>query len=86
LGSGSLATNEPAPHGYEAGRTARAMARSAYAAFMLQGIPLILFALACGRSMCRLEIKALVVAVGGIAGSFGLGWLLVSRTRLGRIV
>jgi len=33
-----------------------------------------------------LEIKALVVAVGGIAGSLGLGWLLVSRTRLGQIV
>jgi hypothetical protein len=33
-----------------------------------------------------LEVKAVVVAVGGIAGSFGLGWLLVSRTRLGQIV
>jgi hypothetical protein len=69
-----------------AGRTARAMSRSAYAAFMLQGIPLILFALALRTFDVPLEIKALVVAVGGIAGSFGLGWLLVSRTRLGRIV
>jgi hypothetical protein len=62
------------------------MARSAYAAFMLQGIPLILFALALRAFEVPLELKALVVAVGGIAGSFGLGWLLVSRTRLGQIV
>jgi hypothetical protein len=53
---------------------------------MLQGIPLIVFALALRAFDVPLEIKALVVAVGGIAGSFGLGWLLVSRTRLGRIV
>ncbi len=59
---------------------------AAYAAFMLQGIPLILFGLALRAFDVPLEIKALVVAVGGIAGSFGLGWLLVSRTRLGRIV
>jgi hypothetical protein len=70
----------------QAGRTARAMARSAYAAFMLQGIPLILFALALRAFEVPLEVKALVVAVGGIAGSFGLGWLVVSRTRLGRIL
>jgi hypothetical protein len=70
----------------QAGRAARAMARSAYAAFMLQGIPLILFALALRAFEVPLEIKALVVAVGGIAGSFGLGWLLVSRTRLGQIL
>jgi hypothetical protein len=33
-----------------------------------------------------LEVKALLVAVGGIAGSFGLGWVLVTRTRLGQIM
>jgi hypothetical protein len=70
----------------QAGRTAREMARSAYAAFMLQGIPLILFALALRAFEVPLEVKALVVAVGGIAGSFGLGSLVVSRTRLGRIL
>jgi hypothetical protein len=62
------------------------MARSAYAAFMLQGIPLFLFALALRAFEMPLEIKALLVALGGIVGSFGLGWLLVSRTRLGQIV
>jgi hypothetical protein len=62
------------------------MARSAYTAFMLQGVPLILFALALRAFDVPLEVKAVVVAVGGIAGSFGLGWLLVSRTRLGQIV
>ena len=71
---------------HEAGRTLRAMARAAYAAFMLQGIPLIVFALALRPFDVPLEIKALVVATGGIAGSFGLGWLLVNRTRLGRIL
>jgi hypothetical protein len=70
----------------QAGRAARATARLAYAPFMLQGIPLILCALALRAFDVPLEIKALVVAVGGIAGSFGLGWLLVSRTRLGEIV
>jgi hypothetical protein len=32
------------------------------------------------------EIKALAVAGLGVAGSFGLAWLLVTRTRLGRIL
>jgi hypothetical protein len=57
-----------------------------YAAFMLQGSRPSCSPSPCWRSTCPLEIKALVVAVGGITGSFGLGWLLVSRTRLGRIV
>lgn len=70
----------------QAGRTARALARSAYAAFMLQGIPLILFALALRAFDIPLEIKAVLVSAGGIAGSFALGWLLVTRTRLSRIL
>jgi hypothetical protein len=32
------------------------------------------------------EIKALTVASLGVAGSFALSWLLISRTRLGRIL
>jgi hypothetical protein len=38
---------------------------ASYAAFMLQGIPLILFALALRAFDVPLEIKALAVAVGG---------------------
>ena len=28
------------------------------------------------------EVKALIVAIGGIAGSFGLAWLLIRRVRV----
>jgi hypothetical protein len=68
------------------GRTARAMGRAAYAAFMLQGFPLIVAALVLRPIDVPLEIKAMLVAAGGIAGSFALGWTLVTRTRLGRIM
>jgi hypothetical protein len=73
-------------HWDRAGRTARAMARAAYAAFMFQGLPLIVAALALRSFGVPLEVKALLVAAGGIAGSFALGWTLVTRTRLGRIM
>ena len=69
-----------------AGRTARAMGRAAYAAFMFQGLPLIAAALLLRSIDVPLEVKALLVAAGGIAGSFGLGRILVMRTRLGRIM
>ncbi|HEX6579880.1 MAG TPA: acyltransferase [Actinomycetota bacterium] len=69
-----------------AGRTARAMGRSAYAAFMLQGLPLIVAALSIRSFEMPLEVKALLVAAAGIAGSFALGWTLVTRTRLGQIM
>jgi hypothetical protein len=73
-------------HWDRAGRTARAMARAAYAAFMFQGLPLIVFALALRPFDVPLEIKAVLVAAASIAGSFALGWFLVARTRLGRIM
>ena len=73
-------------HWDRASRTARAMGRSAYAAFMLQGLPLIVAALLLRSLDMPLEIKALLVTAGGIAGSFALGWVLVTHTRLGRIM
>jgi hypothetical protein len=73
-------------HWERAGRTARAMGRAAYAAFMFQGLPLIVAALALRSFDVPLEVKALLVAAGGIAGSFALGWALVTRTRLGRLM
>ena len=62
------------------------MGRAAYAAFMFQGLPLIVAALALRAFDVPLEFKALLVAAGGIAGSFALGWTVVTRTRLGRIM
>ncbi|MET0715632.1 MAG: hypothetical protein ABWY57_12040 [Mycetocola sp.] len=73
-------------HWDHAGRIVRAMGRSAYAAFMFQGFPLIVAALSLRALDVPLELKALLVAAGGIAGSFALGWILVMRTRLGRIM
>jgi hypothetical protein len=73
-------------HWDRAGRTARAMARGAYAAFMIQGLVLLPAALALRPFEVPVEVKALLVAAAGIAGSFALGWLLVTRTPVGRIV
>ncbi len=66
---------------------APAVTRSAYAAFIVQGLILIGLAVALRPVPLPAEIKALVVASGGVAGSFGLAWLLVTRVRpLGRIL
>jgi hypothetical protein len=68
------------------GRRGRGLARSAYAAFILQGPVLIGLALALRPVDVPAEIKALIVACAGVATSFALAWLLVTRTRLGRIL
>jgi hypothetical protein len=73
-------------HGDRSGRTTRAMSRAAYAAFMFQGLPLIAAALSLRSLDLPLEVKAVLVAAGGIAGSFALGWVLVTRTVLGRVM
>lgn len=63
------------------------VSRSAYGAFMLQGFVLIGLAVALRLVPVPAEVKALVVAGGGVAGSFALAWLLVTRVRaLGRIL
>jgi hypothetical protein len=64
----------------------RAMTRSAYAAFILQGVVLIGLMLALRPVGLPAEVKALGVATLGVALSFGLAWLLISRTRIGRII
>jgi hypothetical protein len=68
------------------GPLGRAAARSAYGAFLLQGLVLIALMIALRPAALPAEIKALAVAGLGIAGSFGLAWLLVTRTRVGRIL
>jgi fucose 4-O-acetylase-like acetyltransferase len=56
-----------------------AVARSSYGAFMLQGLVLIGLAVVLRPLPLPAEIKALIVAGGGVAGSFALAWLLLSR-------
>ena len=55
------------------------LGRSAYGAFLLQGFVLIALALVLRPVPLPAELKALVVAVGAVAGSFAWAWLLVSR-------
>jgi hypothetical protein len=55
------------------------VSRSAYGAFMVQGVLLIGLALALRPVPVPAEVKALLVAAGAVAGSFALAWLLVSR-------
>ncbi|HEX4941465.1 MAG TPA: acyltransferase family protein, partial [Actinomycetota bacterium] len=73
-------------HWDRAGRIARAMGRAAYAAFLFQGLPLIVAALLLRSLDVPLEVKAALVAASGSAGSFALGWILVTRTRLSRFM
>ena len=61
-------------------------ARAAYAAFMLQ-VPVLLSLEIAGRSFdVPPLLKAVLVATLAVAASFGLGWLLVRRTPLGKII
>lgn len=56
-----------------------AIARSAYGAFILQGVVLIGFAAVLRPLPVPAEAKALVVVTGAVAGSFALAWLLIKR-------
>ena len=68
------------------GARTRLLARSAYAAFLLQGVVLIGLMIALRPVGLPAEIKALAVAGLGVAGSFALAAALVTRTPLGRIL
>jgi hypothetical protein len=68
------------------GHVRRAMARSSYVAFMLQGPVLVGLALALRPTDLPGDVKALLVATLGIVGSFGLASQLVTRTPLRRIL
>jgi hypothetical protein len=68
------------------GARGRALARSAFAAFVVQG-PIIIALQFVLRSLgVPAEVKALSVACAAVAGSFALAWVLVSRTPVGRIL
>jgi hypothetical protein len=63
------------------------LARSAYAAYVLQGFVLVGLAVALRPVPLVAEVKALLVAALGVAGCFGLAWLLLTRVRgLARIM
>jgi hypothetical protein len=68
------------------GHIGRALARSAFAAFILQGVVLIGLELALRPLSLPAEVKAPTVALLGATGSFSLGWLLVTRTPLGHVL
>jgi hypothetical protein len=63
------------------------LSRSAYGAFLVQGPVLIALAVALRPVPVPAEVKALLVAAGGVAGSFALAWLLISRVpRVARVL
>ena len=93
MGEGVLAVSGPIwvlasvqLHLNGSGRLRRAMARSSYAAFILQGPVLVALALALRPADLSGDLKALLVAALGIVGSFALAWPLVTRTTLRRIL
>ena len=61
------------------GRFAAACSRAAFPAFVIQGPILILLALALRPLAAPAEVKAPLVAITALAGSFWLAWRLVSR-------
>jgi hypothetical protein len=68
------------------GRLRRAMARSSYLAFMMQGPVLVAIAVVLRPMDLAGDAKALLVATLGVVGSFGVSYPLVTRTPLGRVL
>jgi Acyltransferase family len=68
------------------GSLTRAMARSSYLAFMLQGPVLVGLAAALRPLQLTGDVKAILVATLGVAASFALAWAGVTKTALGRVV
>jgi hypothetical protein len=60
-------------------RLGPALSRSAYGAFMVQAPILFGLAIALRPIDVPAELKAIVVAGAGVAASFALAWLLISR-------
>lgn len=59
-----------------------AIRRSAYGAFMLQGVVLFGLALLLRPVPVPAEVKAVAVAAAGVAGSFALAWVLINRVKV----
>lgn len=60
--------------------------RTCYAAFIVQGFVLIGLAGLLRHVATPAEVKAVVVATGGVAGSFGLAWLLTRLPGIRRVI
>jgi hypothetical protein len=60
--------------------------RTSYAAFIVQGFVLIGLAGLLRQVTAPAEIKAVVVATGGVVGSFALAWLLTRVPGVRRVV
>ena len=60
--------------------------RTCYGAFIVQGFVLIGLAAALRQVPAPAEVKALVVATGGVVGSFALAWLLLRLPGLRRVL
>jgi hypothetical protein len=56
-----------------------AVVRSCFGAFVLQQFALVMLAIALRPVAVPAEVKALIVAAGGVVVSFGLAWLLITR-------
>lgn len=67
-------------------RGAEPVARTAYAAFLLQGHVLVGLAVVLRPFDVPAEVKAALVSVVGVAVCFGLGSLLTKHTPLGRVL
>ena len=63
-----------------------ASARAAYAAFILQAPVLLSLEIAARQFSWPPLVKAIVVAALAVTASFAVGWLLVRRTALGKII
>lgn len=68
------------------GRLSVACGRAAFAAFVLQGPVLLTLAIAARPLPLPAEAKALVVGGFAVPACFWLGWLIIERTRLGRLL
>jgi Acyltransferase family len=68
------------------GPRGRALSRSAFAAFVLQGPIIIGLEIVLRPLGVPVEVKALGVACAAVGASFALAWVLVSRTPVGRIL
>jgi hypothetical protein len=68
------------------GPLASACARGAFAAFVLQAPVLLAFAVVARPLVVPVEIKAFLVAGVSVVVSYWLGWLVVSRTPLHKIM
>ena len=67
-------------------RLSAGTARGAYAAYILQVPVLLTLAIAARPLPLPATAKALLVGGLAVVASFGLGWLLTTRTKLGRIL